>query len=192
MHPLQTLIKQFSPINTKEWELLYEKCTETTIRKGEFFIKKGRVETRIGFILKGCFRQFYITPKGEELSTYFFFEHNFISSYISCITGKASLITIQAIEESTLLVFNYTVLEDLFKAYPNWQLFGRKIAEYLLIGTEDRMVGLLADNPEERYRKLLASTDKQKILERIPQQYIANYLGITPISLSRIRNRINT
>ncbi|MBX9734638.1 MAG: Crp/Fnr family transcriptional regulator [Chitinophagaceae bacterium] len=191
MHPLQALIKKFSPINSNEWELLYEKCTEVTIHKGDFFIKQGRVETRIGFIITGSFRQFYINPSGEELSTYFFFEHNLVSSYISCITGKTSLISIQAIEESTLLVFDYTHLASLFKDYPNWQLFGRKIAEYLLAGIEERMVGLLADNPEERYRKLLASPDKQKILERIPQQYIANYLGITPISLSRIRNRIN-
>jgi hypothetical protein len=57
-----------------------------------------------------------------------------------------------------------------------------------MMGLEDRMVGLLTQSPEERYTALLKS-NKTKILERIPQHLIANYLGITPVSLSRIRNR---
>jgi len=68
-------------------------------------------------------------------------------------------------------------------------MFGRKIAEYATMGLEERMVSLLTQSAEERYLELLAS-NKQKILERIPQQYIANYLGITPESFSRIRHRL--
>lgn len=63
------------------------------------------------------------------------------------------------------------------------------MAEYLGIGLEERMVSLLLQSPEERYIDLLNS-NKKKIIERIPQYYIANYLGITPVSMSRIRNRI--
>jgi CRP-like cAMP-binding protein len=70
-----------------------------------------------------------------------------------------------------------------------WQKFGRLIAEYLGIGLEERMVSLLLQSPEERYVDLLNS-NKKKIIERIPQHYIANYLGITAVSMSRIRNRI--
>ena len=70
-----------------------------------------------------------------------------------------------------------------------WQRFGRMIAEYLGIGLEERMVSLLIETPEERYINLLRS-NKKKIIERIPQHYIANYLGITPVSMSRIRKRI--
>jgi CRP-like cAMP-binding protein len=70
-----------------------------------------------------------------------------------------------------------------------WQKFGRLIAEYATIGLEERMVSLLMQSPEERYVELLKS-NKKKIIERIPQHYIANYLGITPVSMSRIRNRL--
>ena len=70
-----------------------------------------------------------------------------------------------------------------------WQKFGRLISEYLAIGLEERMVGLLMLRPEERYLELI-SGNKKKIIERIPQHYIANYLGITPVSMSRIRNRL--
>lgn len=72
---------------------------------------------------------------------------------------------------------------------PKWERFGRLVAEYLAIGLEERMAGLLILSPEERYLELLES-NKQKIVERIPQHYIANYLGITPVSLSRIRKRV--
>jgi CRP-like cAMP-binding protein len=71
-----------------------------------------------------------------------------------------------------------------------WQKFGRCIAEYLTIGLEERMVGLLMQTPEERYLELL-SNKKSKIQERVPQHYIANYLGITPVSMSRIRKRLS-
>ena len=63
------------------------------------------------------------------------------------------------------------------------------MAEYLAIGLEERMAGLLTMSPEERYLRLLEG-NKQKIIERIPQHYIASYLGITAVSLSRIRKRL--
>jgi CRP-like cAMP-binding protein len=90
--------------------------------------------------------------------------------------------------ETKLIVFPFTALQNLYKQSHAWEKFGRLIAEYLAIGLEERMVGLLMLSPEERYHQLLSS-NKQKIIERIPQHHIANYLGITPVSLSRIRNR---
>jgi CRP-like cAMP-binding protein len=89
-----------------------------------------------------------------------------------------------------LLVFGYDALQQLYKKSMPWQLFGRLVAEWLAIGLEERMVDLLTLSPEQRYLRLLQS-NKHKIIERIPQHYIANYLGITPVSLSRIRNRMN-
>jgi CRP-like cAMP-binding protein len=87
-------------------------------------------------------------------------------------------------------VFSYALLKKLFDESHAWNTFGRVLAEYLGLGLEDRMVGLLTLSPEERYIELLNS-NKKKIIERIPQHLIANYLGITPVSLSRIRNRVN-
>jgi CRP-like cAMP-binding protein len=78
---------------------------------------------------------------------------------------------------------------ELFDKSMAWQKFGRLIAEYLTVGLEERMVSLLLQSPEERYLDLLNS-NRKKILERVPQHYIANYLGITPVSMSRIRNRL--
>lgn len=160
-----------------------------SLQKNEFFIREGKRAFEIGFVLEGTLRQFY-NKDGEEKTTYFFFEKDFISSYISCITNQPSLITIEALSNVTYISFPYNILTDSFNRSMAWQQFGRVIAEYLMIGLEERMVSLLIKNPEERYVDLLKS-NKQRIIARIPQHYIANYLGITPVSMSRIRNRLS-
>jgi CRP-like cAMP-binding protein len=173
---LRQQIEQFAPLTEQDWALLEPHLTVKSIKKHELFARQGQVSQEIGFVLDGMFRQFY-TKDGDERTTYFFFENQFLSAYISCLTGQASLITIEALSDSTYVSFPYAVLHALFEQGMAWQKFGRLIAEYLTIGLE------------ERYRDLLEGPRK-RILERVPQHYIANYLGITPVSLSRIRNRV--
>lgn len=185
---LRKQIELFTPITNAEWELLEPHLSIKTLRKNELFIQEGKKAKEIGLVLEGMFRQYY-TKDGEEKTTYFFFENHFISGYISCITGKPSLLSIEALSDAVCITFSYTVLQELFEKSMAWQKFGRLIAEYLTVGLEERMVSLLLQSPEERYIDLLHS-NKTKILERIPQHYIANYLGITPVSMSRIRNRV--
>ncbi|MGZ8552524.1 MAG: Crp/Fnr family transcriptional regulator [Chitinophagaceae bacterium] len=185
---LQKHIKRFVSLTDNEWNLLVPHLEEKKLRKTQFFIQEGKKEKNISFVLEGNLRQFY-TKDGEEKTTYFYFENHLMSSYISCITGQPSQLSIEALTDCRLLVFTYDTLQTLYKQSHTWERFGRLLAEYLSIGLEERMAGLLMLSPEERYQQLLES-NKQKILERIPQHYIANYLGITPVSLSRIRNRI--
>jgi len=64
------------------------------------------------------------------------------------------------------------------------------LAEHYLCCMEDRMTSFITQSPEERYLQLLQSQTGKDILHRMPQHYIANFLGITPVSLSRIRKRI--
>ena len=109
---------------------------------------------------------------------------------MSCVSGQPSPVTIQAMSEVTYISFAYPVLQTLFGQYANWQLFGRLLAEYIMVSLEQRMAGLLLLSPQERYVDLLEGHQKN-LLQRVPQHYIANYLGITPVSLSRIRNRIH-
>lgn len=185
---LRKHIDAFVKMTDDDWELLHPHLTLHTLHKNQFFIQEGKRETRVGFVIDGMLRQFY-TKDGEEKTTYFFFESHLMTSYVSCITGKPSLVTIEALSKVIYLSFPYKILQDLFNKSMAWQKFGRLIAEYLGIGLEERMVSLLLQSPKERYIDLLNS-NKKKIIERIPQHYIANYLGITAVSMSRIRNRI--
>lgn len=186
--PLRRQVEYFSAITDIDWNLLLPHLQEKALAKNELLIKEGKRASELGFVTKGMFRQYY-TKDGEEKMTYFFFENSFTGAYISCITGKPSLITIEALSDASYISFPYRVLLDLYEKSSAWQKFGRVLAEYLTIGLEERMVTLLLQSPEERYIDLL-SGNKKKIMERIPQHYIANYLGITPVSMSRIRNRL--
>jgi CRP-like cAMP-binding protein len=185
---LRTYIQRFAQLSDDDWALLEPHLSEKKIKKHDCFAKEGKVCTDIAFVTEGCFRHYY-TRDGEEKTTYFYFENNLMTDYFSCITGKPGLLTIEALADSSLLVFPYKILLRLYQENHHWEHFGRIMAEYLAGGLEERMVGLLTLSPEERYEQLLNSSNKQKILERIPQHLIANYLGVTPVSLSRIRNR---
>ena len=181
-------LQRFVVFSDEDWDLIIPRLEEKKLKKNQLFAQEGKKAKEIAFVLEGNLRQFYIKD-GEEKTTYFYFENHLMSSYISCITGHPSQLSIEALTGSRLLIFTYTVLQSLYAQSKQWEKFGRLIAEYISFGLEERMVGLLMLSPEERYYQLIQS-NKQKILERIPQHYIANYLGITPVSLSRIRNRL--
>jgi len=185
---LRSTIERFIKMPDADWELLVPHLKFRKLDKQTDFAKEGKTATEIGLLLDGSMRHYY-TKDGEEKTTYFYFENHFVSSYISCITHKPSELTIEALTDCNLIVFNYSVLQKLYEQSHTWERFGRLIAEYLAIGLEERMVSLLMLSPEERYLELIQG-NKQKIIERIPQHYIANYLGITPVSLSRIRSRV--
>ncbi|MBO0950107.1 Crp/Fnr family transcriptional regulator [Fibrella forsythiae] len=185
---LRQQIERFTPLSEDEWAMLTPHLQVKTLQKHQLFAEEGKLANDVALVLEGSFRQFYTTD-GEEKTTYFYFENHLMSAYMSCLTQQPSRMTIEALSLARYVVFPYTVLVKLFEQSLTWQKFGRLIAEYIAIGLEDRMVGLLTQSPEERYLTLLNS-NKKKILDRIPQHYVANYLGITPVSLSRIRNRI--
>lgn len=185
---LRNAIEKFVKLSDEDWNLLLPHLKIKKLKKHDLLSQIGKVSNDVGFVLDGMLRHFY-HKDGEEKTTYFYFENHFVTSYISCITKQPSQLSIEALSDCTLIVFPYDTLQELFNKSMVWQKFGRLIAEYIAIGLEERMVGLLMLSPEERYLELIKG-NKIKIIERIPQHYIANYLGITPVSMSRIRNRI--
>ena len=90
-----------------------------------------------------------------------------MASYASCLSGQPSPLTTQALVATELVVFPYVVLRRLYEEWPVYERFGRRLAEYHLIGTDQRRTELLLQSPEELYRTLLSS-HKTEILERIP------------------------
>ena len=186
--PLRNSIEKFIKLTDEEWQMLLPFLEMRKLKKQQYFFPEGKVANEVGFVLEGMLRHFY-TKDGEEKTTYFYFENHFVSSYISCITKQPSQLTIEALSDCTIIVFPYDKLSALFEKSITWQKFGRLMAEYLALGLEERMVGLLILSPEERYLELIKGNET-KIIERIQQHYIANYLGITPVSMSRIRNRV--
>jgi len=190
MHPLRAYLLRFVPSLTEaDWQPLEQALRPRHLARGEHFVQAGESYPVLALLLQGACRLYYPRPDGEERTTYFFFENHLLGDYTSCLTGQPSQLSIQALVDTELVVFDYAVLRQLYDERPVYERFGRLVAEYHLLGTDARLVEHLLLTPEERYRALLSS-GKTKILERIPQHLVANYLGVTPVSLSRIRARV--
>ena len=190
MHPLRAYLHRFVPdLTDADWHPLGEAMRVRHLARGEHLVQAGDYLPVLGLLLRGTCRLYYLRPNGEERTTYFFFENHLLGDYAGCLTGQPSQFSIQALVDTELIVFDYARLCQLYQERPVYERFGRLLAEYHLLGTDARLVEHLLLSPEERYRALLAS-GKTKILERIPQHLVANYLGVTSVSLSRIRARV--
>jgi CRP-like cAMP-binding protein len=183
-------LEPFVTFSNDEWSIFCDHLQLKSIKKKKPFTAQGKVCNEVGFILNGSFR-FYFLKDGVEISNYFCFQNEFISSYRSFLKREKSVINIEAMEDSFLICFSHASLQELLnddRVVLKMERFGRKIAEYLICCYEERVVSFVTQTPEERYRLLLENGND--LLQKIPQHYIANYLGITAVSLSRIRKRI--
>jgi CRP-like cAMP-binding protein len=185
-------LRKFVDFTDEQWALFAAKLYLRELKKKDCFVSAGKVCTEIGFMLSGSTRFFFVRD-GIEISSYFCFELDLITSYASFLKKTPSPVSIEALEDCRLICFSCAGLTELMQdprlVYP-LEHMGRLIAEYLICCYEERVMSFLAQSPEERYRYMLQSSPA--LLQRIPQHHIANYLGITPVSLSRIRRRMVT
>jgi CRP-like cAMP-binding protein len=186
---LRAAMSQVILLKDDEWEAFEPFIVLKSYKKRENYVSEGQICHEVGFILRGAFRQYCII-EGEEKTTFFYFENQFVTNYESFVSQSPSNVTIEAMEDVQILTFNKETLDRLYRLYPAFETFGRLIAEQVYICAMHRLNTFLLNTPEQRYLHFLKSDDSKLILERVPQHYIASYLGITPVSLSRIRNRI--
>ena len=186
---LRRAMSQTVSIPDDEWAAFEPFIRLKKYKKRENFTSEGQISREIGFVLRGSFRQYYVVD-GEEKTTFFIFENGFVADYESFLKQAKGDITVEAMEDADVLTFDYTTIQRFYRIYPTFETFGRLIGEYLFICLQDRLKSFMLNSPEERYRRFLKNPDSDVILARVPQHYIAAYLGITPVSLSRIRSRL--
>ncbi len=171
---------------TKDEKLSVEKYfIVKSLAKGELWIKEGQYCNHIAFINKGILRIFYNDRDGNEISCYFMHENNFISSYTSFLTLTPTKENIEAIEDVELLVINKEDLVKLSAKVPKVEIWRRIIAENLFILLERRISMLQSKTAQERYENMIK--ENGDIILKVPLQYTASFLGITPQHLSRLR-----
>ena len=149
-------------------------------------VREGSISDEMIFVIKGCIRAWY-NAEGQDITLQFFFEGDSVTSLESFLKNVPSTINIETLEECEVGILKKSNFSDLIKTDSVFkELFYETAIDKLFIH-HNRLLSLLKDKPFHRYQQLL--TEKPWIFQRIPQHYIASYLGITPVSLSRIRNR---
>jgi CRP-like cAMP-binding protein len=180
-------IGNFIEVTENEWKLHRDVLCRKFLKKGEFLLRENQVCEHVSFVNKGYFRIFG-NIKGVEITNYFAFENTYATDYASFLTRKASCENIIAMEDAEVLQLNFPNMQMLYESVPAWQKFGRLMAEHVYLIAVERTKSLLYNSPEELYLKLMQ--DCPEIIERVPQQCIASFMGIQPESLSRIRKRL--
>ncbi|MBD1921765.1 Crp/Fnr family transcriptional regulator [Microcoleus sp. FACHB-831] len=161
-----------------------------TLEQGDFFVCAGDVPKTIGFVISGILRLYYVDRDGNEYTKSFCAENSFVAAYSALLLQQPSRLFIQALEDTKLLIADYSAYRVLSENHVCWQALNCKIAEILFIKKEKRESALLLDNAKIRY---LSFQEEYPGLEtRIRQHHIASYLGITPVSLSRIRGQLKS
>ena len=186
---LKIYCSQAVPLNNEELELIdiYFECR--TLKKKEYLLKDGRVCNFIAFIANGSIRHFHIKD-GIEKTCDISFEDSWVTDFQSFTHNTNCIMNLQAMEETTVFIIQKESLLNLYKTCNKYETFGRLMAEQVAQRATEIAMSLSADKPEERFQNLLQK--QPAVFQKVPQKYIANLLGISPESLSRIRSRILT
>jgi len=187
MTELYKYLTSISPIQEKTWNRVREIFTETTLKKGEYFIEEGEIAKQIGFLTSGVIRAFYRNSIGIEYNKHFFTPNNLLAGYSSLITGEPNKINQQALTDCQLCIANYKDIVKLYTYHHDFERFGRKLAEIFFVHKEQREVDIVMLDADERYH--IFQKEFPYLEQLIPQYHIASYLGITPTQLSRIRRK---
>ncbi|MBI4784039.1 MAG: Crp/Fnr family transcriptional regulator [Oscillatoriophycideae cyanobacterium NC_groundwater_1537_Pr4_S-0.65um_50_18] len=166
---------------------LFQACS---LKRGEFFVQAGDVPKNIGIVMSGILRLYYVDHEGNEYTKSFCAENSFVAAYSSLLLEQPSRLFIQALEDTKLLTADYAAYRSLSESHPCWQILNCKIAEGLFIKKEKRESALLLDDAKTRYLNFQA--EYPHLEPRLKQHHIASYLGITPVTLSRIRAQLRS
>lgn len=149
-------------------------------------LREGEIAATVFFIEKGCLRTWF-NNDGKDVTTQFFFEGSAVSSIESFVTNSPSMFHIESIEPCLLWCLNKENATKLLNEVPEVAASFQEMVYKRLFHYQKQLLSHLSNNPEQRYKELLS--EHPEIVLRVPQHYIASYLGITSVSLSRIRNR---
>ena len=156
-------------------------------KKNETLLHEGKTEDYIYYNIKGTVL-FIINIDGKEVCKSFNLQNSYFSSYVSFLTRKPSKYNIIAITDCIVERIHYNYIQAAYNISSAHQKNGRLIAETLYIEESERSLSFLTQNAEERYLNFIKSNPD--LASVIPLKHIASYIGITPVSLSRIRNSI--
>ena len=167
---------------------LLQFATSKVIAASEIYIPEGKIFKKIIYIKKGILRIFFVTASGEE-KTFFFRWEGQIAAIPECIfDNQPTRQTWQALEDCELMEIDFDIVEKLSENNISLIKIRLGFAEKMFLEALKRVESFVLDKPEERYQKLIIQNPE--IIKRVADKHIASFIGVTPVSLSRIRKRL--
>lgn len=163
---------------------LAAQMTELSCPKGTCLLRAGKVERSVFFVRKGIVRA-YLEDEGRQITFWIGAEGSTVVSLKSYVHGQPGYESAECMEDCSFYVLRRAALEDLFREDIEIANWGRKFAESELLKAEEKFIPLLFTTASERYEALLKNSPE--LLQRLPLECLASYLGVTAQSLSRIR-----
>lgn len=184
---LQNISKKIF-LTEEEKQLIQTFFTPKKLRKKQYLLQEGDVCKYTAFVNKGILRSYTIDEKGSEHIIQFAMEDWWIADIYSFLTGELSTFNIDALEDAELLLITKAAQDEMVVQVPKMERYLRLLMQNNLIALQRRLISSLNYTAEDKYLQLIAACPS--IVQRVPQHYIASYLGITPETLSRIRRQM--
>ena len=185
---LKSHVRQIVALSDEEWLQFLSFLEPKTLKKNDYFLMEGQICESVAFVNSGVFIFFKSFENGREVTTDFAFEAEWISDNLSRLNNLPSLINIKAIVPAEILIIKNKDLQYLFEKIPKVERFYRILMEKAFTKFTQLSIDLQVLSAKERYIKMLK--EYPEVSQNVPLYHIANYLGIAPKSLSRIRNEI--
>jgi CRP-like cAMP-binding protein len=182
---IKTAISSIISLSDKEWPHLSKFLEVKFFEKNSYLLKEGQVCKSIAFINRGTLVYFKQLENGKEITTDFAFCGDWVTDNQSRLNNSPSYINIKAIEGSEVLMISTKNLDICYNQIPKLEKLGRILIEQAFVKITQQSIDLQTLSASERYEKLLH--EHPEIFQKISLYHIANYLGIAPKSLSRIR-----
>jgi len=182
---LYELITSYIEISDSELEYCLSMLEYESYKKKEILLKEDEICSKIYFVTKGLLRIYFVDDKDEEKTFHFCLENTFGTDYESFLKGIPASFSIQAMEDTEVLVISFEMLQNIYKVLQQGEKLGRLITEDYFFIVNDKIKALYVNSPMVRYKEM--NNRFPRILQRVPQHCIASYLNITPVHLSRLK-----
>lgn len=186
---LKNTFDQIVALDEDEWFTVKGAFEVQQVPSKQLLTSIGDVETKIYFVVEGIMRLFCMNVRDEETTIFLYKENHFASCYQSFLTQTPSDQALETLENCTLFFIGKEGYDRLHREVPKMNIITRVVAEQRFINAQRIFSSHIMHSPEERYRQF--ERLHGDLLLRIPHHIIASFLGVTPVSLSRIRSRMS-
>lgn len=183
---LRTATEKWTALDEAQWARLADIFVVRQVAARAYVSLPGDAAHELLFVCQGLLRFYYVSEDGKESNKAFIAENEFAGPLASAMLNLPIYYGIQALEPTTVLVAPFTQFTALYQENPVFERLGRRLAELLLVRKELRTRSMLEQSAMERYHDFVQANPE--LLHRVPQYHLASYLGITEVSLSRLKN----